>query len=698
MLNNTCLYIDYETRSCADLRRCGLDVYAAHPSTEIVCAAYAFDDGEVHLWKPLEGELPPPQFVNHIKNGGMVSAWNAPFEMVITNVVGARDWSLPTISPKQATCTMARAYAMGLPGSLDGAAAALGMDQRKDLDGGKVMLQLSKPRSSAADGTPIWWDDAEKFEILYKYCRQDVVVERAAGKRMPHLSPYEQRVWALDYEINRRGVKADVPTVRKAITLVEHEKARLDAEMQKVSNGNVTTCTAVAQIKNYLEFYGVSGESLDKATVLEHLTATNIHPNARRILELRAEAGKAATSKFTPMVNRSGADGRVRGGYQYSGANTRRWAARGLQLHNMKRPTIKHTMVESIINDIADDTSAQMLSLLYGPPMDFLGDLTRSFLLAEEGHELIVADFNAIEARVLAWLAGEEEVLNVFRDGKDIYKQAASKIFGVTAANVTDDQRQVGKVAVLALGYGGGVGAFQTMAKAYNVKMAPAYGYLNQTATPDQRIRADKTWESNHKNPKYEDISREEFIASELTKLFWRNANPNIVNYWEQLEQAAIRAALNPGTFHTPNSKLPSVKFKKSGSFLWCQLPGSGVICYPYPEVKEVKTPWGANKTALTYMAEDGQSHKWMRFTTYGGSMAENITQAVSRDLLADAMLRLDARGFKINLHTHDEACCEMPIGKATLAEMIEIMVANPDWAKDLPIKAAGFVSKRYRK
>lgn len=682
------LHLDFETRSCADLRKVGLDVYAVHPSTDVLCAAYAFDEGPVQLWIP--GQPVPRVLVDHIVCDLEVWAHNAFFELAIVNEICAGKYNWPILSSDQMVCTMAMAYAMGLPGSLDGCAAALGITERKDAAGGRLMLQLSKPKTEE----PLtWWDDAERLQKLYDYCRQDVVVERAAGNRMLRLSPYEKKVWKLDWEINKRGITADVPTIKLAIALVECEKDRLNTEMRKVTGNNVAACSAVQQIKDYLEFYGVTGDGLDKAMLAEHLTKVDLHPIARRVLELRAEAGKAATAKFTPMVTRAGPDNRVRGCFQYSGANTRRWAGRGIQLHNLKRPK-KDTPVEQIIEDIAAGCTAAQLDMWYGSPMGLMGDCTRSFLMAAPGSELLVADFSAIEARVLAWLAGQNDVLEVFRSGQDIYKVAAASIFGVKIEDVTDDQRQVGKVAILALGYGGGVGAFQTMAKGYGVKMEPAFPHLLRHAKPDQRIRAEKTWASNKKNPKYEDISREEFLASDLTKIFWREANPRIVEYWDELEIAAISATKNSGQIFG-NSR---VRFKKVGSFLWCRLPGGGVICYPYPEVKEVKTPWGSTKTGLTYMAEDGQSKKWMRFTTYGGSIAENITQSVSRDLLADAMLRLDSKGFSIVAHVHDEIICEMPIGMAALQEMIRIMTDNPEWAKSLPIKASGFVARRYRK
>lgn len=685
------LHIDFETRSTCDLRKAGIHVYAADPTTDILCMGWAFDDENINLWTP---SLPLPMTIRkHIENGGEVWAHNFQFERLIWNNVGVNKYGWPKLNPAQGVCTMVMAYAMGLPGSLDGCAAALGISEQKDLAGSRLMVQMCKPRAvDPKTGAVSWWDDVDRLSRLYLYCVQDVKVERMVGKKMPKLSPYEKRVWLLDQKINDLGIMVDVPAVRKAVELVENEKFRLNKEIQRESDNAIAACTAVQQIKDYLEFFGVSGESLDKAAVGEWLADPSLDPKARRILELRNEAGKSSTAKFAPMAESAGKDGRLRGCFQYSGANTRRFTGRRIQLQNLKRASLKFETIEQIIESMKGGATAEELNLCYGSPLSILGDCTRSFLIAPPGKILGVADFNAIEARVLAWLAGQENVLEVFRSGQDIYKEAAGQIFGCKASEVDSDQRQVGKVAILALGYGGGVGAFQTMAKGYGVKMEPAFHHLEMVATQEQRIKALEMWKLN--KAKYPEISEKEFVASELTKVFWRENNPAIEQYWYDLENAAVNAV------NAPNKafEIRNVTFKKVGSFLWCRLPGGGVICYPYPEIKEVTTPWGAKKQAFTYMAEDGMTHKWQRFSTYGGSLAENITQSVARDLLVDAMLRLDEKGFSIAAHVHDEIICEMPEKEADLPSMISIMTQNPAWSKGLPLKAAGFVSKRYRK
>jgi DNA polymerase bacteriophage-type len=313
------------------------------------------------------------------------------------------------------------------------------------------------------------------------------------------------------------------------------------------------------------------------------------------------------------------------------------------------------------------------IDTMYGPCMDALADSLRGMLMAAPGHDLLAVDYAAIEARVLAWLAGQEEVLDIFRTHGKIYEHAAAGIYHVSLDEVTKAQRQIGKVAVLALGYGGGVGAFQSMARNYNVKVPDA--------------------------------------EADQIKVAWRQAHPKIVQYWYDLENAAITAVLDGGK-HTAGVKGREVIFLKNGSFLWCRLPSGRALCYPYPEIRTVQTPWGDLKEALTYMTELDSSQRksskvlddpaahgaWQRISTYGGSLAENVTQAASRDLLADALLRFSQRDATITLHVHDEIVCEIPKGSMSVKEAEQLMCVLPAWAEGLPVGAEGWVGPRYRK
>ena len=297
-----------------------------------------------------------------------------------------------------------------------------------------------------------------------------------------------------------------------------------------------------------------------------------------------------------------------------------------------------------------------MIELFYGSPLDVLSSCLRGFLIAHPGYDFIAADFSAVESRVLNWLAGQEDVLELYRGHGKIYEYNAAKIYGIPLEKVTKDQRQVGKVAELSMGYQGGKVAFQQMAKNYGMKVTDA--------------------------------------QAEEIKNGWRLAHPKVVEYWNKVEQAAIEATLNPGEVF----KVRSVQFKKNGSFLWCRLPSSRALCYPYPKIEEFATPWGAMKSGLTYMAQDGVTRKFCKQKYYGGLGVENITQAVSRDLLAEAMIRLEAKGYEIVCHVNDEIVAEVPKSFGSVSEMEQIMSELPEWAKDLPLAASGWAGKRYRK
>jgi len=696
----TLLHIDFETRSAADLEEVGLDNYARDPSTDVWCMGYAYDEGPVGRWIP---GLPCPIF-NKGWEDVRVVAHNAAFELAIWNEVMVKGYDWPGLKPEQMECTQAMAYAMALPGSLEKAAAAVGIKQQKDMAGHRLMLQMCAPKTVHTHSPGLglsyptgytWHDEPDKLARLYEYCKQDVEVERELYKRLVRLSDKERKVWLLDYKINRRGVHVDVPAVKAMSEMVLSEQDRLNTAIRRATDNAVGFTTEVARITKWVRAQGVEIDGLAKADVLDALDG-DLPPAVRAVLKIRKEAGRSSTAKLNRIASRAGQDGRVRGIFQYHGAGTGRWAGRDVQPHNFPRPTLTPEEVDKAIGLIrAKEYGA--LQMIYGPPMSVAADCLRGTIDAAPGHDLLAGDFANIEGRVLAWLAGEEWKLQAFRDydtilsydekgkpvrkGPDVYKATYSKSFGVLIAAVDYVKRQIGKVEELAFGYQGGLGAWRTMEKAY----------------PDVPDMTDE---------QVEDIKER-----------WRDAHPSIVGYWHELEGAAISAVLSPGQKFTAGAKGRQVTYKKVGSFLWCGLPSGRALCYPYPKLQEIDTPWGEKKDALTYMTvvsasgiakaekiipDEFASVEWQRVATYGGKLAENVTQACARDVLAEAMLRLDDAGFDIVMHVHDEVVVEIPerelAGDGAESMFANFMALTPDWAPGLPIAVETWRGRRYRK
>lgn len=346
------LHLDFESRSACDLKKAGAHVYADDPSTDVLCAGYAVDHGPVRLWTRDEcGSAETRKFLFGLLQGGAtVFAHNAPFELAIWNRLMVPRYGWPVLPIEQTRCTMAMAHALGLPGSLENAAAAVGIEARKDIKGRAVMMQLARPRRVAEDGTVTWWDDADRLEQLYAYCRQDVEVERALHARLLPLSKVEQDLWTLDQRINNRGIRVDLVAIRNAIEVVEEAKKRLNAEMALVTGGWVSGCSKVMELTDWISMRGVEVTGVAKADVVELLAREDLPADVRKALELRRDAARSSTAKLKAMLSGAGAGDRVRGTMQFHGANTGRWAGRRLQPQNLPRTTMDADDIDAVLD------------------------------------------------------------------------------------------------------------------------------------------------------------------------------------------------------------------------------------------------------------------------------------------------------------------------------------------------------------
>ncbi len=642
-------HLDFETRSALDLKKVGLARYVSHPTTAAWCASYAFDDGPIQRWRI--GQPPPADLIAHVASGGALWAHNAQFEYAVWHMLG---W--PAFPLEQLYCTMAAAYAMALPGNLDDAALALGLAHRKDHEGRALMLRMARPRKV----DPLtWWDDQERLDRLQDYCDQDVRVERALHGRLVPLSPNERRVYLLDQRINLRGFAVDLVTARAGTAMADVLAQRYDETLAKLTGGACTAVSAVGALKKWLAEVWQPCDSLDKAAIVDLLARDDLPDTVRKALMIRQEAGLTSLSKLTNMQEREHR-GRIHYSTQYHGAGTGRWAGRGIQPHNFVRDMPTPDRVEQILQHVRDG-NADAIDVFFGPPASMVSRCMRAFIVPEQDRVLVGGDYSGIESRGVAWVSKEEWKLEAFREfdagrGFDNYVHFAAKVFGIPPEQVTPAQRQKpGKTGELAFGYQGGVGA------------ARNFGAKEPVAVIEEWKRA------------------------------WRTSHPRTVAKWKELNNAAITACLSPGNV----VDCWPVKFRVVGSFLWCLLPSGRALCYPYPKLLP-----GEYGDIVTYMTvpnpakpekviADAANHSgWARIGTYGGMLMENIVQAISRDILAEAMLRCEAAGFKIVLHVHDEAVAEEASDRAT--EMTTLMRTIPAWATGFPIKIKCSAASRY--
>lgn len=721
---------DFETRSEVDIRTAGPWKYAEHPSTQVICLWVKVDDHSTSLWVPAWVREIVPEINPQDINLTALLAWdrtitweahNAEFERAIWHHVMPR-YGFKGPQLEQFDCTAARAAVHGLPRSLEKAGAALGLPIQKDQAGHRLMLKLCKPRKprkAEREADPDWqsktyWhEDPAEFRRLLEYGRQDVEAEHALSKALRPLSASEREVWLLDQKINQRGLAVDVASAAAIVETLAQYEAELLNEMELLTGGAVKSPRQVMALRDWLRDRGVVSDNLQKATVSE-LLASGMPAEARRVLEIRQALGKSSTGKFSSMIDRAQGDGRCRSLLMYHGAGTGRWTAKSIQPQNMPRDSYTDDDLVQVLSLFANHDHTGIMNT-FADPFFAASRCVRGCITAGPGNELIAADFSSIEARALAWLAGQDNILEEFIAERDLYKVAAVDIFGVDYPLIDKDQRAVGKVSELALGYGGGIGAYSTMARGYGVDLEalPAIifppGHIESLDRQfaGWRHTGDDAWElprevANAKtflsrNPS--SMSIEAAMACDLIKQRWRAKRPGIVQLWKGLGEAAAGAVEQPGMVFRYNGIAYVTWADVYGNpYLLCRLPSGRILYYFGPEIRNAETPWGSTRPVLTHMTVDGVTKQWVRRKALGALLTENVVQALCRDLMAEAQPRLEAAGYPVVLHVHDEVVSEVPVGFGSVEEYEQIMAVVPQWAAGLPVQAKGWRGRRFRK
>jgi len=682
--------IDFETYSEADLKKVGAYEYSMHDSTEILCVAWRTGTRkqlkkskrkDTKIWAPRLGSDSPyslSDFLSLILDTDIVLvAHNAFFEQCITRNVFARKdmYSMKkkimdaVRDPERWRCTIAQAQSYGFPRRLEYIGEALDLTTKKDMEGAAILKKFMKPRKPTKDDPATRHDDHTDFMRLLEYCETDIGSEVELFTTLPMLPDEEQAVWCLDQRINFRGYEVDRKLAIAASEITEVEKNELNNKALFDTGGQVVSLTQVAAVRKLLEEEGVYLPNLQKKTVEDAISAGTLDLDsvALRVLKARQSVGLTSLAKYAVFERMSRSTGRVRGGLNYHGASTGRWSANGVQPQNLSKPPIWLLGQQALAAEIASTGDTEMLRLLWGDPLQVLGGCVRSTIVAKKDHRLQVLDFAQIEARVVNWLADDEEYLERFAAKQPIYEEAGASIFNMSVADVIalgkdSYPRFVGKTSELGAGFQMGWERFQQQCEQFG-----------QPVSDEIAKKAIDTYRSNH---------------------------PLIVKLWRKVQDHAILAVKNPGRMYGTTDKYI---FYVDGDFLFCELPSGRRLAYHKPEVRYEKK-WGNVYPKLHHWGADNtRGGKWRFESTYGGKLVENITQAVARDVMVSSIGRCEDQGWRTILMVHDEAVFETPLpgfGKDQFSfkECKRLMEIRPDWAKTLPIAVEGFEGPRYKK
>lgn len=685
----TKLWLDLETFSEVPITH-GTHAYAE--KAEVMLFAWAIDDGPVSVWDRTQDQTAPQALVAAIQDPDViVYAHNSHFDRTVLR------HAMPGFCPpiERWRDTMARALAHGMPGALGALCDVLKIDtdQAKDKDGKQLIHLFCKPRpANSALRRATRETHPDQWAKFVSYAGGDIKAMRAIAAKLPewNYKGEELALWHLDQRINDRGVAVDIELAQAAITTVEREQKTLAKRTQTLTDGDVQAATQRdAMLAHVLVEYGVNLPDMQQSTLERRINDPDLPVALRELLAIRLQASTTSTAKYKTLIKGASSDGRLRGTMQFCGASrTGRWAGRLFQPQNLPRPTLKQAEIDSGIEALKADCA----DLVTDNVMALASSAIRGAIIAPQGKKLVVADLSNIEGRMLAWLAGEDWKLQAFRDydagtGHDLYKLAYAKAFGVDPDTVEGDQRQIGKVKELMLGYEGGVGAYITGAATYRIDLEAMAEYAVGTIPDSTKQEALRAYEWAEKKRRTFGLSKRAYVVCDSFKRLWRNSNPNIASWWKEVENNVVAAIVRPGVTRTSRR----VKMRRDGNWLRIALPSGRVLCYPSPRVDD--------QGKVSYMGVNHYTRKWQRLKTYGGKLVENITQAAARDVLAASMPAIEAAGYQIVLSVHDEFITEAPdTTDYSSDQLAALMSTNPQWAEGLPLAAAGFETYRYKK
>lgn len=693
--------IDFETRSEADLKVVGAWMYSIHPSTSVMCIEWNCSNGERGLWHRAhrtmpEGGIKALQRLHELLPGALVESHNAFFERAIWNNICVPKMGWPAIADDRWRCSAAKAAACALPRPLGQAGIAMKLSEVKDEEGKRIMMKLSRPRKPTKKNPEVWSEDEDDLMELWEYCEQDVVAEKALSAALPNLSKTEQEVWAMSERMNIRGVPLDIVGIKKAINLANQHSAMLTKELNEL-----TGLRSAAQRQKLIVWFGsrgmhlmdTQGATIDKILDSRDPLCDERDDKTYRVMEIMRSLNRSSVSKYESMLAMTAPDGRARGLVMYHGASTGRWTGMGMQPHNFPR-TPKKFDQDAVWRAIHEE-NLNLIDLAFGEPMTVLSHALRGAIKAPRGRVFYCGDYAAIEARVVFWLAGERQALDMFRRNEDVYLDMASTIYNRRVAKDEEDKRFVGKQTILGLGFQMGFPKYLKHIRSFDIHISDrqVHEVLGAQVIDIINYIRGKAWKQVKRT--IPDASEKDLMELAFAKYVtdkYRSKYKRVVQLWTNLNAAAISAVSKPEIVFKAN--MTSWYFK--GNFLRCKLPSGRMLFYPFPEIHEGE--YGS--PSLTFMGVDGKTHQWVRQSAYGGIIANNATQGSARDIEAAALVRLEKTGlYDPVLAVHDEVLSETDEGRGNLEEYLDIMThGSESWTTDLPIAAEGWVGERYRK